>query len=256
VTELRKVGGPSSGFDRHAGRIGAVVVAAILIAIIKPWGTSVGPTAVAPPSPRPTASPTPRPSDGPLLYDFRTFGTNEPPPSWEIWPAGNLASFYFAMRIDLAARASDEPGATPAPTPAATPTQIALASPIAGPVGGSVPSSWPTIRIPAGTYLDLIGLNRPLGYSIGAITLTRVDDDGTKTPANAIVGKSPWPEHFEIVGFAAGDGTGAMQPWPAGHFRLEVVIEPGHVTRTVDIVIDAASPVPSGSATGTAPPVP
>ena len=250
MTDLRRVSGPSSRFDRQAGRIIVIAVVAILIAIVKPWGTPVRPSAFPVTTPRATASPSPPAAVRPPMYDFLTFGTNEPPPSWEIWPAGNLASFYFAMRIDLAARASDEPGATSTPTP------IALASPSGGPDPASVPSSWPTIRIPAGTYLDLIGLNRPRGYGIAAITLTRINDDGTMTPAHAIVGKSPWPEHFAIVGFAAGDGTGAMEPWPAGQFRLEVVIEPGHVTRTVDVVIDAASPVPSGSATGTAAPVP
>ena len=40
------------------------------------------------------------------VFDFLSFGTNEPPPGWEIWPAGNLASFHFAMRIDLEAPAA------------------------------------------------------------------------------------------------------------------------------------------------------
>ena len=57
MTELRKVSGPGSGFDRHVGRIIAVVVAAIVIAIVKPWGSPAAPAAVVPPPPPPTASP-------------------------------------------------------------------------------------------------------------------------------------------------------------------------------------------------------
>jgi hypothetical protein len=49
MTELRKVSGPGSGFDRHVGRIIAVVVTAIVIAIVKPWGGPAAPAAVVPP---------------------------------------------------------------------------------------------------------------------------------------------------------------------------------------------------------------
>ena len=111
MTDLRKVSGPSSRLDRHAGRIVAVIVTAVLLAILKPWGSGIGPTALAPPVASPTASPTAAPSAGPYLFDFLAFGTNEPPPGWEIWPAGNLASFQFAMRVDLTATASTGPGA-------------------------------------------------------------------------------------------------------------------------------------------------
>ena len=53
MTELRKVSGPGSGFDRHVGRIIAVVVAAIVIAIVKPWG---GPAAPGGRRPAPAAA--------------------------------------------------------------------------------------------------------------------------------------------------------------------------------------------------------
>lgn len=249
MTDLRKVSGPSSRFDRHAGRVIAIVVAAILVAVIKPWGSPAAPTAIAPPTATPTASPTAPPSAGPHLFDFLTFGTNEPPPGWEIWPAGNLASFHFAMRVDLA----PPPSAGPEAGQSATPIPIATPGESAGP--RAVPTSWPTIRIPVGSFLDLIGLNRPIGYSIPAVTLTRLDGNGAQPEARAVLGASPWPEHFTIVGFAA-DGSGAMEAWPAGRYRLEVGIEPGHLTRTVDVVIEGGSPRPSASSSGSPAPGP
>ena len=65
----------------------------------------------------------------------------------------------------------------------------------------------------------------------------------TSVPTRAVIGRSPWPDHFAIIGFAAAGGGGSMQAWPAGHYRLDVVIEPGHLTRTVEIVIDAAAAI-------------
>ena len=38
--------------------------------------------------------------------------------------------------------------------------------PAGSPGLGEVPSSWPTIRIPVGSFLDLIGLNSPIGYTV------------------------------------------------------------------------------------------
>ena len=109
MTELRRVSGPPSRFDRHLGRSSRSSSSAVLIAIVKPWG---GRRRHRSPSRQPDRrrrppSPTPSPSvAATAVYDFLTFGTNEPPPRWEIWPAGNLASFPFAMRIDLRRRRS------------------------------------------------------------------------------------------------------------------------------------------------------
>jgi hypothetical protein len=240
MTELRRVSGPGSGFDRHVGRIIALVVTAIVIAIVKPWGGPAAPAAVVPPPPPPTASPTAVPSDRPDVFDFLTFGTNEPPPGWEIWPAGNLASFHFAMRIELSA------------TGAASATAIPIETPAGSRGLGEVPSSWPTIRIPVGSFLDLIGLNSPIGYTVPSATLSRLDAV-VSVPTMAVIGRSPWPDHFAVIGFAAAGGGASMQAWPAGHYRLDVVIEPGHLIRTVEVVIEGPGPSPSPTTASAAP---
>ena len=257
MTELRKVSGPSSPLDRHAGRIVAVVVIAVVIAIVKPWGAAVRPAPSSrPQASRPARSPTSVAIVRPRLYDFLSFGTNQPPPRWEMWPAGNLASFSFAMRVDLEPPATPSPGSSGnprvQPTPAATP--IPVGSSGGSPSGGPIPDAWPTIRIPVGSNLDLVGINSPLGYTVDVVSAQRIGDDGSTTPVRAILGTSPWPDHFTIIGYAPEDGPDAMQPWPTGTYRLELAIDPGAVIRDIDIVIEgAASPSASPASTPDAP---
>ncbi len=254
MTELRKVTGPPSPVERHAGRIVAVVVIALLIAIVKPWGgpadhqLPVG-VASATPTPVPTARPTPRPR----LYDFLSFGTNQPPPGWEMWPAGNLASFSFAMRVDL--RPPDAAASGPASSPGASSsaTQIPVASAADG--LGTVPAIWPTIRIPLGSNLDLIGLNYPRGFSVRVVSLHQVDAPDGTAAVRAIIGSSPWPDHFTIVGFAPSNGPDAMQPWPPGTYRLDLTFDPGAISRSVEVVIEGPGPSSSpGAVTASAAP--
>ena len=77
---------------------------------------------------------------------------------------------------------------------------------------------------------------------MSGVDLVRLDGSGGGAPVHAVLGRSPWPDHFTIVGFAAGPGSDAMQQWPAGRYRLEVTIDPGHLARVVEVVIEAGSP--------------
>jgi hypothetical protein len=252
VTELHRVSGPSSPIHRRVGRLIAVLVVAVLIAIAKPWGSSGGPSAAIVTIPTPAATATPRPSAPSGAYDFLTFGTNEPPPGWELWPAGRLASFSYAMRIDMAVRlpaSSETPGSTDVPS--APPP--APATPLGTPGAAGVPDRWPPIRIPRGTLLDLVGINRPLGYGLRVDALVRIGADGTVTPVRSLLATSPWPDHFTTVGYAPDATGGAMAPWPAGHYRLDLSIDPGAVHRSIDIVVEGVPAEPSnapGSSTG------
>lgn len=245
MTELQRVTGPSSPIHRRIGRLIAVLAVGLLIAILKPWDTSPGSSAIVLPSAPPAATATPRPSPSAGAYDFLQFGTNEPPPGWELWPAGYLASFSYAMRIDMAVRvpASD---ATPGPSGAPTPTSPPP-TPIGTPSADGVPLDWPAIRIPRGSALDLIGINRPLGYTLTVDGLTRIAEDGTPTPIRSLLAVSPWPDHFATVGYAADQSGNGMVSWPAGHYRLDLSIDPGGVHRSIDIVVEGSAAAPSSS---------
>lgn len=251
MAELRPVAGPSSPVQRHVRRVIVVVVVGLLIAIAKPWGNGIGPSTASVPAPTagPTATPQPSPSTPAGGYDFLAFGTNEPPPGWELWPAGSLASYSYAMRIDMAAEAvpAAEPAGSGAPA-SAPPTPAP--TPLGTPSAAGVPASWPTIRVPRGSVLDLVGINEPLGYAVHVTGLTRIEDDGSATQVRALLGTSPWPDHFTTVGYAPRATEDAMAPWPPGQYRLELTIDPGGVHRTLEIVVEGPasetlSPSPS-----------
>jgi len=253
MAELRPVAGPSSPVQRQVRRLIVVLVVGLLIAIAKPWGNGIGPSSASVPVPSPVATATPKPSPPTPSggYDFLAFGTNEPPPGWELWPAGSLASYSYAMRIDMAVEAvpAAEPAGSGAPA-SLPPTPVP--TPLGTPSAAGVPATWPTIRVPRGSILDLVGINEPLGYTVHVTGLTRIEDDGSATRIRALLGTSPWPDHFSTVGYAPRATEDAMAPWPAGQYRLELTIDPGGVRRTLEIVVEGPagetpSPPPSDS---------
>src|SRR6476469_3171827 len=145
MSDLRRVTLPSRT-DRHVGRLILLVTVAILIAIAKPWGTDAPPPPRVAAVPVATATPSPIPSSTalPRTYDFLAWGTNEPPPGWELWPAGRLSSFSFAMRIDVAPQADASPGSSEGPSEIA-PTDTSSLHPTVLP---GVPETWPKVDIP------------------------------------------------------------------------------------------------------------
>jgi hypothetical protein len=250
MTETRRVPGPSSPLSGNEGRLIAVIVVAVLVAIVKPWDVATAPAAQAS---RPTSTisvtAAPTPTEEPVAFDFRSFQGFEPPPAWELWPAGNLVSSGFAMRIDTEPA---EPG--PSGHPAASPSPGAPGSPPPGsspapPTPRIAPSSWPQrMVITSGSRLYLLGLNRPLETTVRIVDLVRYGDDGSTTPMSVVLLPSPWPDHFTILAMGSGDGTDRQIAWPPGRYRLDTVIDPGGIERSIEILIDApteASPAPS-----------
>jgi hypothetical protein len=233
MSDLTRVPGPSSPLEGRMATVIALVAIGVLVAIAKPWGPGPAPAAKATSSPSPAATASATPLDPLTAYDHEVFGIHEPAPAWEIWPAGYLVSFGFAMRIDGTPSGSTEPSSTPSGVPRAS------GSPQPGPPGATVPV-WPaTIMVSAGSHLSMIGINTPLGVTIAGVRLSRVDADGGSTVVTTVRLQSRWPSHFTVIGIDDGSGVDALDSWPPGRYRLELDIGPGGVQRTIAIGIDA-----------------
>jgi hypothetical protein len=234
MAETRRVAGPSSPLGGRDGRAIALLGVAVLIAIVKPWGsTTDGParTPVPAPSPSAVSSPSPRPDDP---FDFGVFEGFEPPPAWEIWPAGREISFGFAMRVDPDLGFDDAPAP---PSPGASPGSAASASATASPRGiDPRPPTWSdTIAISPASTLTVVAINTPLEYTIPGVRLTRLGPGGGRVEVPIARVRSPWPDHFLIVGIDDGSGVASRTGWPPGSYELELTIEPGTWTRTIRI---------------------
>jgi hypothetical protein len=241
MSDMRPVSKPPFLLDGRGAKVITVVVIAVLIAVVKPWGVSLPPHSAVLSSEgvSPVATGTPAPSldigDGVTRpYDPLIFGDKELQPTWGLWPAGYLVTFGFAMH----AEPSDAPRATGGSAgPSATVT-----SDTAGPV-------WPDeIDIPIGNHLLLIGVSTPRGYPVQAITLTRQATDGPAQDMPTVRPPSQWSTPFPVM--AVDSGLGADRPafWVPGIYELGLTIDPGGIRRSIEVKVEAPVESPSPSA--------
>lgn len=238
MSDLKPVSRPSYLLDGLGSKVLALVGLAIVIALLKPWG-SAGTLTAAPsaalvatpspsPSPVPSRTPDPRDADS-RRYDPLIFGDYEVPAVWGLWPAGYMVSFGFAMR----AEASIPPAGGPSPTPD-------------GPGEPAAPV-WPdAIDIPTGNHMLLLGVDTPRGFSVDEIHLTRLLPGGRGEDVPIVRPPSPWPSHFTVIGVDGGYGVSRTALWTAGRYRLDLAIEPGAIRRSIEIRVEGA-PTPTRS---------
>jgi hypothetical protein len=238
---------PPSRFDGHLGVLAMFVVAAITVAIIKPWGTNSGAPVLPPnqtPSPRPSPSPTLSAQLGfnGLVYDPTIFGIHEPEATWGIWPAGYLTTFGFVVQVPGAE--SPAPASSHAPEDRPTPSTAAGSG--AADDGGPI---WPSrFVVPEGDHLFLIGINTPRGYVVTSAQLARYSADGDAVDVGIQQFKPPWP-HFAVFGIPTSAGGGRLDVWPAGRYRLDLAFDPGRISRSIEIEIDGPGLDPVASPT-------
>lgn len=215
-----------------AGREGAVAVLlgiALLLVIVKPWGSSTDRAA-------PTASPFPSHTAEPSTTAGKTsglqvdlFGPFEPTPEWSIWPAGYFVSVMYVAR-------APRPDSQPSPAPSAS------AAPGA---------DWPArIEVGEQDHLLWLGIDTPRGFKLQTAVLRRTNEDGTGEIVDTRLIPSPWPNHFSVVALARGPVDTALAVWPAGEYGLQLVVSPGDIRRTIDITIRTI-PDPGPIHTGT-----
>jgi hypothetical protein len=262
MSELQPVRLPSPGLRSGAGFLGAFLLGALLVAIIKPWGTG-GPVAAGPsPSAAPAhtlpiaASPDIAGFNA-LDYNPAIFGLHEPEATWAIWPAGYLVTFGFVIQLSGEQGASPGPSLNPGPG-SSGPTRSAPPSGGPEPSGAAAGPEWPArFDVPEGNHLFLIGVNTPPGFRLASHQLLLRAEDGTfTTPWPIAEFQSPWPSHFWVLGIRdplnASDAR--LIVWPAGDYRLQLGFEPGGISRSIDIHI--APPVAASASPGASSPPP
>jgi hypothetical protein len=224
---------PRFFLEGRGNKMLALLVVALAVALVKPWGlagtTTPEPSQARLTTPSPSIRPTPDPADTASgTYDPLIFGDFELQPAWGLWPAGYLVSFGVAMRAEQSSLPSEGPVASGArPEPAAP--------------------LWPAaIDIPTGNHLLLIGVNTPNGYSVDDIELTRYLANGQREAVGIVRPPSPWPSHFNVIGIDGGYGVSRTAFWTPGRYRLDLVIDPGTIVRSIEIRI-AGTPVPAVS---------
>jgi hypothetical protein len=228
---------PRFVLDGRGNKVLSLVIVALVIALLKPWGViettaplpSQARLATASPSVAPPATPDPADLVS-RTYDPLVFGDKELRPAWGLWPAGYLVSFGFAMRA--------EPSADPSAGPSPSTPGPEQATPV-----------WPAgIDIPVGNHLLLIGINTPVGFSVDGIRLTRHDATGSTTDVAVEQLPSPWPTHFTVVAIDNASDSARMEFWPPGDYRLDLTIDPGPIARSIEVHVEgpaAAAPTPS-----------
>jgi hypothetical protein len=245
--------------DAQRVQAAAVIVVAILaILIVKPWGEPRRPVTAAASSASlvPNASPqtvrpaaTPR-ADGARVYEPGLFGRYSVTPRWELWPTAYV--YRFALSGPLAL----DPSARPAPIGSADPVPSPTPTPIPPP-----PSATELVDIGATDLLMVIGLNTPTGTRVLDARLWRFPTDGppVRMPLRDL--PPPWPvDFFHVYGLRVADDSDPdlVAVWPAGVYRLDLLVDPGARIRRIGLLVRPPAGTPPGETgpTDTGPPTP
>jgi hypothetical protein len=234
MAELSRVPAPHSPFEGRSGKIVALVVVGIALAIAKPWNPP--PSAQPQPSVVPIAAAATAPPAAVHRYDPAVFGSRPPEPTWEVWPGSATA---------------DGPSRFAAPPDAVAP-------PSAGPSGGfGAQEATPTIGGPVidlGSSDDLtaIGINHPAGVDLVAVRLWRFRDGDEPERIQLTEQPTPWPR-AEMRVFVVRDARlpkGQVLRWRPGLYRLDLLADPADRIRSLVLNVQAGQialpPEPGG----------
>ena len=239
MDDLTPVKGPPTPFEGRSAKVLALVVIALLVALIKPWGSGSG-RRPAPGGREPRrATPVARAGESDAHSTRSRTTTTRSSGSTSRSRAGSCGrpaiSCRSATRSGSRARRRRRPPRHPAPSPGASASAIRARRPRSSVVGagrrpapsrdaGPMPTGapadgepiWPaTIRITDGNHLGLIGVNMPLGYRVTGIGVFRTTD-GADEPLDVITPASDWPSHFTIIALADESRSEAIERWPPG----------------------------------------
>ncbi len=226
MAELSRVPAPRSPFEGRSGKIVALVVAAIAIAIAKPWN---GPSSAVPlPSPAALAAAPSVPPSATQPYDPGVFGPVAPDPAWQVWPA----SASVEGPTDFAA--PSEPFVAPSP---GSPSSVgSFGAQEASPTIGG-----PVIELGSSDDLTAIGINHPADADLVAVRVWRFRDGGEPERVPLIEQPAPWPRSSMRV-FAIRDARqprGQVLRWRPGLYRLDLLVDPADRIRSLILNVRA-----------------
>jgi len=235
MAQLQPVPRAPSPFGGREGPLAVLVGMALLVAIVKPWGSgSEG--AVRTPFGSPTQVPSKAQASDSQAPELRAelFGPFEPNQEWSIWPAGYLTSVLYVERAPrTVVRASDGPSIV-------GPKGSASASTRPAPSASSPPGAeWPaTIEVGPGDHLLWLGINTPRGWSLDRAVLRRTGTYGGSHVVPTRRVPTPWPDHFTAIALTSAGVEGGLAVWPAGVYSLELRVSPGSIRRILEIRIE------------------
>jgi hypothetical protein len=229
---------PSS--DARRIQVGTLVVlVALVVLIIKPWGEPVAqrgpapttaaiPSAIAALTPRPTRTSRP---DGARQYDPALFGRFTVVPRWELWPT--LYVYQFGLMGPMSIDGGSAPGAEPTPIPTATP------KPPRGPASPP-PGAGQLIDIGSTDLLMVLGLDTPADTRVLDARLWRFPVGGAPVQMALQELPPPWPvNYFHVYGLraAADDEPDLVAAWTPGVYRLDLLVDPGAQIRRIGLLV-------------------
>lgn len=236
MAELTPVPGPRSPFRGWRGWAAGAVVVGILVAIAKPWGplaedapvlrspaAALDPVAVASGG-LGDDEPAAPPADRSVAFDPSSLGARSPEPAWTLITAGDRVALPIADVAD----------------PSAAPSQ-----------GGGRPdiSAGPVLELGTSDDAGALAIAHPRDASLGAVRLWRFGTDGKPRRVDLDSAPSPWPvDHVALlVQREQGSAPDRVQGWASGLYRLDLLIEPEEVVRSVMLVVRPGPGTPPGA---------
>lgn len=231
MASVTRVPGPPSPFEGRSGRVIAVVVLGIGLAIAKPWNppSTTVPSGSAGPSASPGVAASIVPDSVIRTYDGASFGPEPPVPAWEIWAADRITRVRFVGPSDGFV------------TPTAPPDDAAVTAVEGGPV----------IELGPADAITALGINRPADVDLAAIRLWRFRDGHEPERVPLHERPPPWPAPTFRV-FVLRDARLAANTvlgWQPGLYRLDLLIDPVDRIRSLLLVVrDGSEPRLDGPA--------
>ncbi len=200
--------------------LGSVALFVLALVIVKPWGPAATPLPTTAPTIQSRASPvvaTPRFDR--TAYDPRLFGSREPDPAWELWPAGYVVEFGISGPL---------PVHSPGPSGAAS--QAPLRSDPAPSPSKVEPPGERVVDLGPADHLIALGINTPADVRVVDLRLWILRVRCCDAALAYVRLPTLWESsHFIVVGVEDPDRPGTPGPWPVGEFRLDLVLQTGEV---------------------------